>query len=227
MNMNRKPTRRSRNNARPNDIGYEVISVGKNVYLIHRMVAETFIPNPNNLPTVNHKYGDKTKNSVDDLEWMSYSDNNIHAVEHGLRKPLTCDKHQYATMSNEQVHQICKLLEEGVLYDDIIDILNISEDPIVLRRRIIMIKNGYAWKKISSQYNIPSKRNSGFDKYTEQQIRGICELMQEGERDWCRIVTSVGITPTPASRKLVSLIRRGGKHAMAKIVAEYDIPSYS
>lgn len=45
---------------------------------IHRLVAETFIPNPNNLSDVNHKDGNKQNNWVDNLEWCDRSENLIH-----------------------------------------------------------------------------------------------------------------------------------------------------
>ena len=45
------------------------------VSLIHRLVAEAFIPNPNNLETINHKDEVKTNNAVGNLEWMSQGDN--------------------------------------------------------------------------------------------------------------------------------------------------------
>lgn len=51
---------------------------GKHKY-IHRLVAEAFIKNPNNYETVNHKNLNKKDNTVKNLEWCSYADNNDHA----------------------------------------------------------------------------------------------------------------------------------------------------
>lgn len=51
---------------------------------VHRLVAETWIDNPENLKTVNHKDGDKANNSIDNLEWMSASDNTKHAFQSGF-----------------------------------------------------------------------------------------------------------------------------------------------
>lgn len=52
---------------------------------VHRLVAEAFIPNPDDLPTVNHKDGNKHNNVVDNLEWASFSDNNQHAYDNNLK----------------------------------------------------------------------------------------------------------------------------------------------
>jgi hypothetical protein len=57
--------------------------VNKN-HSVHRLVAETFIPNPLNLSDVNHKDGNKLNNHVSNLEWCSRSENLAHAVRIGL-----------------------------------------------------------------------------------------------------------------------------------------------
>jgi len=53
-------------------------------FLLHRLLAEAFIPNPEHLLEVNHKDGNKLNNSLDNLEWVSRSENIMHGIKNGL-----------------------------------------------------------------------------------------------------------------------------------------------
>ena len=68
--------------------GYYRIALSKNNnskwYSLHRLVAKAFIPNPDNLPEINHKDGNKSNNCVDNLEWCSRKENMHHARRMGL-----------------------------------------------------------------------------------------------------------------------------------------------
>lgn len=73
-----------------NILGYLHVNLRKNGRtcgkMVHRLVAEAFIPNPENKPQVNHKNGNKTDNRVGNLEWATASENMVHCVEKLSRK---------------------------------------------------------------------------------------------------------------------------------------------
>ena len=64
--------------------GYLSTTIDRQKILTHRLVAEAFIPNPDNKPQINHRNGIKTDNRVENLEWISASDNVNHAIENNL-----------------------------------------------------------------------------------------------------------------------------------------------
>jgi hypothetical protein len=82
-----------------NGIGYLRVRICKKGvkkhFYVHRLVAETFIPNPQKKPCVNHINGDKSDNSVNNLEWVSYKENTHHAISQGLWKPSPPKKPKY------------------------------------------------------------------------------------------------------------------------------------
>ena len=79
--------------------------------LIHRIVAETFIPNPKEKSEVNHIDGNKQNNTVKNLQWVTPSENQRHAIKIGLRKGSRLQNGGYVLLTkeiNEKIIAIAK-----------------------------------------------------------------------------------------------------------------------
>lgn len=124
-----------------NNYGYLRIILTKNKFkknhFIHKLVAETFIPNPNKYPIVNHIDGNKQNNCVDNLEWCNHKKNTEHAVRNNLIKH----------------HKIAQYNKSGDLikiYDSRYDIKNIDSSSITKvcngKRKTA---GGYIWKYVN------------------------------------------------------------------------------
>lgn len=91
--------------------GYEQLCLTQNgnrrTCKVHRLVAETFIPNPDNLPQVNHIDGDKWNNNIDNLEWCTPQQNMQHAIESGLAQPPINKRQVIDTSTGEVYDSIC------------------------------------------------------------------------------------------------------------------------
>ena len=111
--------------------------------VVSRLVALTFIPNPENKPEVNHIDGDKDNNCVTNLEWVYGWENVQHARTTGLRTNK---------LSDDTIHDICKLLEQGVCVTGIMTQLNVP------KHAVLGIKSG-CHRRISKLYNIPKNRH--------------------------------------------------------------------
>ena len=66
------------------NIGYLTVTLKGKIIHLHRLIAETFIPNPLAKPFINHKDGKKDNNTVDNLEWVTAKENSQHAWKTGL-----------------------------------------------------------------------------------------------------------------------------------------------
>lgn len=119
---------------------------------LSRLVAKTFIPNHDkNKTEVNHINGNKLENMVDNLEWVTPSENQKHAYKNNLRKPISKKQCVFTKYTEEQVRELCVILEKD---------FNKSSTEIMKKLSyktssgfVNNIKNKKRWKDIIKDYN--------------------------------------------------------------------------
>jgi len=94
--------------------------------LVHRLIAETFIPNPDNLPMVNHKNGIKTDCRASNLEWCTPSENQLHSIKTGLRSTVG-EKNSQATLL--EIH-VCSIRYSTLRPGQLAKLFNVSPSTI-------------------------------------------------------------------------------------------------
>ena len=167
---------------------------------VHRMVAQLFVPNPDNKPEVFHKNGQRWLNWYKNLEWTTREEMAINGIGNiGIRGTST--KH-----TEEDVINVVKLAKEGMKIKDIVAQLGVTESFV-----IGILYRG-EWKSVTHGLDLPEVQ-----KATEsEKIHEACKLLEQGMAPGI-IATEVGI-----SAGIVYAIRAGKAHRY--ISNQYNIP---
>lgn len=149
----------------------------------HRLVASTFISNPDNKPFVNHKDGNKLNNHAENLEWVTRQENVDHAMLNGLVPAMVGEINGRAILKESDVLEIYKRLLAGEKATEI------CVDYGVDQSSIANIKQGNCWKHLLKDLpKIEVKPRS--NRTSEEKVHAVCKMLEEG---WL---------PTPISKEL-------------------------
>lgn len=132
-----------------NGKGYLILNININgsrkCKAIHRMMAEAFIPNPENLPEVNHKDANRQNNSIANLEWVTHGQNIRHSYDMQNRTSKGSNNAN-CKIDESIVIEICKHLATGLKASAVRDL---GYSYSLVRK----IKNKQNWMHISKYYN--------------------------------------------------------------------------
>lgn len=145
-----KFTKRMLKNSLSKGTGYFVVNViinGKRrPEYVHRLVAKAYLPNPSNLPEVNHRDANKLNNHKDNLEWVTGEDNLKHSIENKL--PKRGQSHYKTELTEKDVHRVCELLSKGWTAKAIAERSGIN----VKRSVVLNIRSKRDWTEIAELY---------------------------------------------------------------------------
>lgn len=117
-------------------------------YALHRLVAEHFIPNPEGLPQVNHKDGNRLNNKVSNLEWVTARTNVKHAYATQL-KSNHGELNPFRKLTEDQVLTIWSLRHTGLTAQQIVDKLRL---PVGIGA-VKAIRSGKSWTSVTGGLN--------------------------------------------------------------------------
>ena len=114
-------------------MGYPMVSLGINGKMkskrVHRIVAETFISNPEGKPNINHINGIKTDNRMENLEWCTQKENVHHSEKNGLAKHARGEKAGRSKITKADAMEI-KYGHQGMKQRDIAEIYGVSQSHV-------------------------------------------------------------------------------------------------
>lgn len=178
---------------------------GKNVSkVVHRLVAEAFIPNPENKPVPNHLDGNTLNNDVRNLEWATFSENTQHAYDTGLIQ-RTYGPIKY---SDEDIRHVCNLIA-----DTDISLVDISSMTGVAYSTVKAIRGKRIYQNITESFDFTSR------DFDDNIIHCVCRLLEDNKDSVKEISQQCS-----ASETMVYNIAKG--NIKNSISSKYDTSKY-
>lgn len=119
---------------RLNNRGYLLVNLsidGKcKTFSVHRLIAKVFIDNPKNSTEINHKNGIKTDNNIQNLEWVSPTENHRHAVEHNLFIQARGKQTKHGHFSVDDIKKIRELYENNTSQYKLANLFGVTRSAI-------------------------------------------------------------------------------------------------
>lgn len=140
---------------------------------VHRLLALTFIPNPENKEEVNHKDGNKLNNSLDNLEWVTKKENARHAQRTGLTPIPSGEKNGRSVLTEEQVIDIYENLLKGAPNIEMCNKYNVTPSTV------LSIKKRINWTYLLKEYPPIPLLKRGIAVRNDK-VRDVCKLLQQG-----------------------------------------------
>jgi|SaaInlV_125m_DNA_1040241.scaffolds.fasta_scaffold00029_63 predicted transcriptional regulator len=198
--------------------GYNRVKLESTIFQLHRIVALTFLQNPNNLEQVNHIDGDKSNNTLENLEWICRSDNQKHAYETRLRTPTKGRK-------SPQSKTIQKIVD-GIVVAKYTSTSNASKELGLSQSLISMIISGKRNQR--KEYTLKHKK---VDNCIENLPNEIWKpVNKKGFEDYKvsnmgRIIGLDGKLKTLFNKRYLTVRMRDKSFLVHRLVAETFIPT--
>lgn len=203
-----------------NEKGYVRVALqtynGQRKFAVHRLVMYMFSNDKRHYLEVNHKipgYEWKSFNSLENLEYVTRSENANHALNNHMYH--TCEDHHKALFTNDEVHQICKYLSEGISMNKIIKRMGF-QDIKHIDAYISRIKNRESWTEISYLYRWDNDEII-YKTYKKYDIEKMCEFIFIKK---LKISNIIELFPHYNSKKLKNVLKKIKQRKLYKSISD-------
>lgn len=169
---------------------------------------------------INHKNGNKSDNSIFNLEWTTHTENMRHAYRTGLNQNYG-ERNFSTNITDAQADEICKKLKDGN-YNSYVDLAReYNCNPLVITR----IARGKAWRRVSEKYDLSYNRAN--DRFSDAQIHKMCKIFVDNKNKsfdelYLMVIEELGLIPDHNLRTKISRIYHHFPSYFTRITNQYD-----